>query len=223
MRTEARLHSCTTPYSEERAFEGIAIRFAPSRASCKLHEGLSRPRTRKDDSSGSASGKGSRMPRRRTLHRGRPDPHSGKAVVTRKPKPLAGTMLTHPGVYCLRSNVHDWDPQTLWRTCTMDLEAVFRSLKSELGLRPIFHKTQNRPFTVTWYCHRLPMVQTIAGASPTERTPLDSASPRPACHRLLPPKGRSHPPRPQGHPAGATPTQNLHRSRFDPHPEVSPN
>ena len=62
-----------------------------------------------------------------------------------KHKPLAGTMLTHPGVYCLRS-VHDWDPQTLWRTYTMltDLEAVFRSLKSELGLRPIFHKTQNR-------------------------------------------------------------------------------
>ena len=55
-------------------------------------------------------------------------------------------MLTHPGVYCLRSNVHDWDPQTLWRTYTMltDLEAVFRSLKSELGLRPIFHKKQNR-------------------------------------------------------------------------------
>ena len=75
------------------------------------------------------------------------DPHSAKAVaVTWKRQPLAGTMLTHPGVYCLRSNVHDWDPQTLWRTYTMltDLEAVFRSLKSELGLRPIFHKTQNR-------------------------------------------------------------------------------
>ena len=76
--------------------------------------------------------------------------HSGKAVARHlePPPPLAGTMLTHPGVYCLASppNVHDWDPQTLWRTYTMltDLEAVFRSLKSELGLRPIFHKTQNR-------------------------------------------------------------------------------
>ena len=29
-------------------------------------------------------------------------------------------------------------------TMLTDLEAVFRSLKSELGLRPIFHKTQNR-------------------------------------------------------------------------------
>ena len=50
-------------------------------------------------------------------------------------------MLTHPGVYCLRSNQTDWDEETLWRTyiTLTDLEAVFRSLKSELGLRPIYH------------------------------------------------------------------------------------
>ena len=67
-------------------------------------------------------------------------------AVTWERKPLAGTLLTHPGVYCLRTNVGDWDPLTLWRTYTMltDLEAVFRSLKSELGLRPIFHHKQHR-------------------------------------------------------------------------------
>ena len=50
-------------------------------------------------------------------------------------------MMTHPGVYCLRSNETDWDEATLWRTyfTLTDLEAVFRSLKSELGLRPIYH------------------------------------------------------------------------------------
>ena len=34
----------------------------------------------------------------------------------------------------------------LWRTYTMltDLESVFRSLKSELGLRPIHHQKENR-------------------------------------------------------------------------------
>ena len=50
-------------------------------------------------------------------------------------------MMTHPGVYCLRSNQTDWDEATLWRTyfTLTDLEAVFRSLKSELGLRPIYH------------------------------------------------------------------------------------
>ena len=49
--------------------------------------------------------------------------------------------MTHPGVYCLRTNQTDWDEETLWRTYVTltDIEAVFRSLKSELGLRPIFH------------------------------------------------------------------------------------
>ena len=55
-------------------------------------------------------------------------------------------MLTHPGVYCLRSNETSWDEATLWHTYTMltDVEAVFRSLKSEMGLRPIYHQTAKR-------------------------------------------------------------------------------
>ena len=150
-RGEVRLYC----YSEERAKkeEGIARRFAERFESelRKLHEGLSRPRTRKGlDSVWQRIGRIQERCRGAGQHYTVDvvaDPHSGKAVaVTWKRRPLAGTMLTHPGVYCLRSNVHDWDPQTLWRTYTMltDLEAVFRSLKSELGLRPIFHKTQNR-------------------------------------------------------------------------------
>ena len=61
-------------------------------------------------------------------------------------QPVAGTRATHPGVYCLRSNEVRWDEETLWRTYTMltDLESVFRSLKSELGLRPVFHSSENR-------------------------------------------------------------------------------
>lgn len=61
-------------------------------------------------------------------------------------RPIDGTQLTHPGVYCLRTNELDWDETTLWRTYTMltDLEAVFRSLKSELGLRPVYHHTEER-------------------------------------------------------------------------------
>lgn len=60
--------------------------------------------------------------------------------------PVSGTMLTHPGVYCLRTNELTWDENTLWRTYTMltDLEAVFRSLKSELGLRPVYHQKEER-------------------------------------------------------------------------------
>jgi len=53
---------------------------------------------------------------------------------------------TLPGVYCLRTNQTQWDDTTLWQTYTMltDLESVFRSLKSELGLRPVFHHKTDR-------------------------------------------------------------------------------
>ncbi len=56
-------------------------------------------------------------------------------------------MATHPGVYCLRSSETDWDEDALWRTYTTltDVEAVFRSLKSELGLRPIYHHYHHKP------------------------------------------------------------------------------
>ena len=53
---------------------------------------------------------------------------------------------TLPGVYCLRTNQAHWDEAALWHTYTLltDLEAVFRSLKSELGLRPVFHHKTER-------------------------------------------------------------------------------
>ena len=55
-------------------------------------------------------------------------------------------MMPPPGVYCLRSSETDWDEATLWHTYVTltDLEAVFRSLKSELGLRPIYHHKPSR-------------------------------------------------------------------------------
>lgn len=59
---------------------------------------------------------------------------------------VQGTMATHPGVYCLRTNVLDWDEHKLWQTYSTltDIESVFRSLKGELGLRPVFHQKENR-------------------------------------------------------------------------------
>ena len=61
-------------------------------------------------------------------------------------EPVPGTMMSDPGVYCLRSNETAWTPEQFWRTYVTltDVEAVFRSLKSELGLRPIFHHKQTR-------------------------------------------------------------------------------
>jgi transposase len=67
-------------------------------------------------------------------------------ALTWEKAPVAGTMATHPGVYCLRSSETTWDAERLWRTYTMltDLESVFRSLKSELGLRPVYHFKEGR-------------------------------------------------------------------------------
>ena len=75
------------------------------------------------------------------------DESGQKAVdVKWRHKPVDGGMATHPGVYCLRTNELDWNEEQLWRTYTMltDLEAVFRSLKSELGLRPVYHHIDAR-------------------------------------------------------------------------------
>ncbi len=75
------------------------------------------------------------------------DKKTGNAVrIIRKRKESSNSTDSHPGVYCLRTNQDTWDESTLWRTYTMltDLEAVFRSLKSELGLRPVFHQKTKR-------------------------------------------------------------------------------
>ena len=70
--------------------------------------------------------------------------NAGKITWQRNPAP--DTTDTYPGVYCLRTSQTDWDESTLWKTYTMltDLEAVFRSLKSELGLRPVHHQIADR-------------------------------------------------------------------------------
>ena len=63
---------------------------------------------------------------------------------TKRIKP--GSAAAHPGVYCLRTTLVELDNATLWRTYTMltNLESVFRSLKTDLGLRPVFHQIDRR-------------------------------------------------------------------------------
>lgn len=75
------------------------------------------------------------------------DPDADKALsVTYKEKIGTDDKSAMNGVYCLRTNNTSMDNKTLWKTYTTltDLEAVFRTLKTELGLRPIFHKTDSR-------------------------------------------------------------------------------
>ena len=67
-------------------------------------------------------------------------------AITWSKKIKSGSAATHPGVYCLRSTLVDLDNATLWRTYIMltELESVFRSLKTDLGLRPVFHQIERR-------------------------------------------------------------------------------
>ena len=141
-------------YSEERAqkeraiVERAATRFEA--ALTKLNDGLARPRAHKR-----LAQVWQRIGRLKARHT-RAAKHyqidvtadeAGKAVaVTWTRRPQDGSMATHPGVYCLRSSETDWDEDALWRTYTTltDVEAVFRSLKSELGLRPIYHHKPRR-------------------------------------------------------------------------------
>src|ERR1700681_4347548 len=50
------------------------------------------------------------------------------------------------GHYLLRSNLTAGDPRVLWTRYVQltQIESVFRSLKSELGIRPIFHRLEHR-------------------------------------------------------------------------------
>jgi len=52
----------------------------------------------------------------------------------------------HCGVYCLRTNIPDWSEAQLWSTYIMltEIEATFRSLKTDLGLRPVYHHKEDR-------------------------------------------------------------------------------
>jgi transposase len=50
------------------------------------------------------------------------------------------------GFYCLRSNQLDLNEQKFFDIFSMltDIEEAFRSMKSELGLRPVYHQKENR-------------------------------------------------------------------------------
>jgi transposase len=50
------------------------------------------------------------------------------------------------GTYILRSNIHDWTDEELWKTYIQlsEAEAAFRIHKSDLCIRPIWHRKQDR-------------------------------------------------------------------------------
>ena len=113
--------------------------------------GLAKPRSTKDPAKiheriGRAKEKYPRAAQHYTVELTLDD--TGKAVTaitwTKAPKP--NSAMANPGVYCLRTTLTEPDDATLWRIYSMltNLEAVFRSLKTDLGLRPVYHQIQRR-------------------------------------------------------------------------------
>ena len=114
----------------------------------------------------------------------------------------------------------NWDEATLWRTyfTLTDLEAVFRSLKSELGLRPIYH---HKPIRADGHLvHHRDRVSARAGdphaaASGRRECELDHATAHPrstaAHHHHLPSRRRAHPACAQGDPRRTAPADDLRR------------
>jgi len=146
---EVRLY-CHSSAREEKE-RGIAERFSTRLEEALKHlaEGLHRPHRVKDYEQvlvriGRLRQRYARVARYYAI-RLEKDAASGRATALHWER-IVPTEDTRPGVYCLRTNHTDWDEATLWQTYTMltEIEAVFRSLKSELGLRPVYHHLSKR-------------------------------------------------------------------------------
>jgi hypothetical protein len=73
----------------------------------------------------------------------------------------------------LRTNLADYDPDVLWRyhMQMVFVEEAFRTLKSDLGLRPIFHQKPARIEAHLFvaflaYCLSIPLRQTLRRHAP---------------------------------------------------------
>ncbi len=120
-------------------------------ALAKLHEGLSKPRGTKDvakimERLGRAKQRYARAAQHYEIDLAKDETGLLVQAITWTKTIKPGSAAMHPGVYCLRTTLVELDNATLWRTYTMltNLESVFRSLKTDLGLRPVFHQVDRR-------------------------------------------------------------------------------
>jgi transposase len=75
-----------------------------------------------------------------------PSRDSGLRLVW-KAKPEWDRWAAHSeGAYVLRTNIHDWSEEDLWRTYIQltEAEAAFRIHKSDLSIRPVWHQKAER-------------------------------------------------------------------------------
>jgi hypothetical protein len=79
-----------------------------------------------------------------TIHNDNDDHDPYVTELIYKFQPLPNTKMTLPGVYCLRTNYLILNDKEIWDAyiSLTTVESIFKSLKSELGLRPIYHKSE---------------------------------------------------------------------------------
>jgi hypothetical protein len=143
---------CHSPAREQKDRAIDDAKAAAFEAACeKLKAGLSKPRGAKDvdtimERLGRAKAAHPRGAQHYKVEVTRDETQLIALDITWSKRIKTGSAAAHPGVYCLRTNLLDVDDATLWRTYVMltDLESVFRSLKTDLGLRPVFHQVERR-------------------------------------------------------------------------------
>jgi transposase len=104
------------------------------------------------------------------------------------------------GTYILRTNVHDWSDEELWKTYVQltEAEAAFRVHKSDLAMRPIWHHKETRIKAHILICFlayalwkTLQQWQSRAGLGHSPRTVLTELSRIHAADVVLPLADRS--------------------------------
>ena len=117
----------------------------------KLVAGLAKPRGTQDPDKlreriGRAREKYARAAQHYAIDMTRDESGNTVTAIRWSKTPKPGSALTHPGVYCLRTTLTEPTGAELWRIYSMltNLEAVFRSLKTDLGLRPVHHQIERR-------------------------------------------------------------------------------
>ena len=117
----------------------------------KLADGLVKPRGTKDKTKimeriARAKARHARAAQHYQIEVVSDDAGKNVTAMTWEKRPKEGSAATQPGVYCLRTTLIDLDDATLWHTYIMltNLESVFRSLKTDLGLRPVYHHVERR-------------------------------------------------------------------------------
>ena len=117
----------------------------------KLAVGLTKPRAIKDpgrirERIGRAKEKYARAAQHYTIELTLDEAGKTVTAITWKKAPKANSSMANPGIYCLRTTLTEPDDATLWRIYSMltNLEAVFRSLKTDLGMRPVYHRIERR-------------------------------------------------------------------------------